>query len=270
MHTTLKLVFALALSILPVTLRAESTPQYTRFLMPIHVYDVPGAYGSVWRSQTWFRYSGAEVMYMAPYPFCFAFECTLLGPVNPGRPPVPIQYLANVPDGAILVHVESAHADEVTFESRIWDVSRAALSAGTEIPVVREDRMSAGPFYFLNIPIEPRLRATMRLYALPDVEQAEVEVRYFRQPDVSGPRIDLSIRLLRVERVMLRMRPPLESWDLFPAFAEIGNIETFPELAGEPRIWVEIVPLTPGMRAWGLVSLTNNETQQVTIISPQN
>lgn len=268
MRTMLKLALIFTLAALPSVSQAQPTAGYTRFLVPIHVHDIPGAYGSLWRSQTWFRYSSTEIMYMAPYPFCFAFECTLLGPVSPGRPTVPLQYLAGIPDSAILVHVESLHADEVTFESRIRDVSRAALSAGTEIPVVREDRMAAGPLYLLNIPIEPRFRYMMRLYALPDVEEPEVEVRYFRQPDTSAAQVDLRIHLLRVERVRLRTPPPFESWNLFPAVAEIGNIETFTEIMHESAVWVEVVPATEGLRIWALLSVTNNDTQQVTIISP--
>lgn len=201
-------------------------------------------------------------MVMAPQPYCFAFECTLAGTVRPGRPSLPFQHLTGYPESAILVHVESEHAPAVTFESRIRDVSRAAASAGTEVPVVREDRMSAGPLYLLDIPVEAGFRSTLRVYALPDVELPEVEVRYFRQPDPSGPGLDLDIHLLRTERLALRSRPSAGEWNLFPAIAEIGNVQTFPELAGESAIWVEIVPLTPGLRIWGLVSITNNETQR--------
>jgi len=32
---------------------------------------------------------------------------------------------------------------------------------------------------------------------------------------------------------------------------------------------VEIAPLTPGLRIWALLSVTNNDTQQVTIITPK-
>ncbi|HEX6100979.1 MAG TPA: hypothetical protein VF432_31970 [Thermoanaerobaculia bacterium] len=270
MRTTLRLAFTVILGLIPLTLSAETTPGYTRFLIPVYVIGTPGAYGSRWQSETWLRYSGIETMRMTPGPFCFAFECTLEGTVRPGRPSIPFQYLAGYPESAILVHVESEHASEVAFESRIRDVSRGARSAGTQIPVIREDRMSTGPLYLLNIPIESTFRNTLRVYALPEAEQPEVEVRYFRQPDPNGPGIDLNIYLLRVDRVALRVPPPLGTWQLAPAVAVIGNIETFPELAGESTIWVEVVPLTPGMRAWGLVSVTNNETQQVTVISPQN
>ncbi|HEX6097620.1 MAG TPA: hypothetical protein VF432_14930 [Thermoanaerobaculia bacterium] len=261
---------AVALALLPAALSAEPTPGYTRFLLPVYVSRTPGGYGSLWRSETWLRYSGTETARITPEPFCFAIECTLWGTLEPGESSIPFQRLAGYPESAILVHVESNHASEVTFDTRVRDLSRSTRSAGTRIPVIREDHMSTGPVYLLNIPLEPAFRHTLRMYALPDVQEPEVEVRYFRQPDPSGPRLDLNIHLLRVQRVALRTPPPIEIWNLAPAFAEIGNIETFPELAGESTIWVEIVPLTAGMRTWGMISVTNNETQQVTIISPQN
>jgi hypothetical protein len=191
------------------------------------------------------------------------------GPVNPSWPSLRLQHIFGYPESAILVHVESEHASEVTFATRIRDLSRAAVSAGTEIPVIREDRMSAGPIYLLNVPIEPRFRQTLRVYALPDVERPEVEVRYFRQPVPALRPSDFEIRLLRVERIALRTRASTEEFQFFPAIAEVANVETFPEFVGESTIWVEIVPLTPGLRIWALLSITNNENQQVTIISPQ-
>jgi hypothetical protein len=268
MRTTLKHAFTFLLGFCAATLGAQPTSGYTRFLIPVYVNDTPGAYGSLWRSETWVRYSGTETMRMAPRPYECA-DCPIGGAVEPDWPSLRVPYLAGYPEPAILAHVESQHVSAVTFASRIRDLSRAGLSGGTQIPVVREDRMSLGALYLLNIPIEPRFRQTLRVYALPDVEQPEVEVRYFRQPDGSGPGLDLNIYLLRAERVALRSRPSTAQFNLYPAIAEIGNVETFPELAGESAIWVEIVPITPGLRIWGLVSITNNENQQVTIISPQ-
>ncbi len=270
MRSTLTLLIALTFGVFGETLQAQPTPGYTRVLVPVYVVNTPGAYGSLWHSETWIRYSGTETMRMAPRPYDCAFECPVGGPVEPDRPSLRLPYLAGYPESAILVHVESQHVSEVTFASRIRDVSRAALSGGTEIPVVREDRMSTGPIYLLNVPIEPRFRHTLRVYALPDVEQPEVEVRYFRQPLPSDPLTDLNLYQLRAERIALRLGPPTDHWNLSPAIAVVGNVETFPELAGESAIWVEVVPITPGLRIWGLMSITNNENQQVTIISPQD
>jgi hypothetical protein len=107
--TVLKAVLTLALGIVPLTLSAEPTAGFTRFLIPVYAIDTPGAYGSRWRSETWLRYFGTENMRMAPRPFCFAFECALEGDIRPGRPSIPFQFLAGYAESAILVHVETGH-----------------------------------------------------------------------------------------------------------------------------------------------------------------
>lgn len=248
---------------------AQKTPGYTRFLVPVHVFDTPGAYGSLWRSETWLRYSGAEPVSIAPVPFCRGAECTIDGEIGPNLPAIPFEGLPAPAEPAILIHVASEHADEITIASRFRDVSRFTESAGTEVPVIREDRMSAAPLALLNVPVDPRFRSMLRLYALPDGSEYELEVRYFRQPSTSGPNIDLDVHLLRVDRVTLRSRESPLPWNFYPAMAEIGGLEQLPELAPEEKIWIEVAPLSPGLRIWALLSLTNNETQQVTLISPR-
>jgi len=48
-------------------------------------------------------------------------------------------------------------------------------------------------------------------------------------------------------------------------------VTTFPALAGKGPLRVVIAPAfdTPEREVWGFVSVTNNETQHVTVISPQ-
>jgi hypothetical protein len=248
---------------------AQENRAYTRFLIPVYTGEIPGAFGSRWQSRTWIHYSGTELAIIVPRAGCYGIMCTPEGTLGPGEPSLPYQQLAGFPEPAILVHVESAYADDVTFATRVRDLTRLADTAGTAIPVVREDRMPAGPVYLLDIPVDRRFRQTLRLYALPEVENPEVTVRYFRQPDASGFRIDLDIHLLRTDRVTLRRHAPGFPVNYYPALAEIGNIDLMPELAGEKTIWVEVAPVTAGLRIWALMSVTNNDTQQVTIITPK-
>ena len=35
-----------------------------------------------------------------------------------------------------------------------------------------------------------------------------------------------------------------------------------------PALWVEVVPITTGLRIWAMISVTNNDTQHVTLIAP--
>lgn len=45
------------------------------------------------------------------------------------------------------------------------------------------------------------------------------------------------------------------------------NCDVHP-LVGETSLWIEVVPITPGLRIWAFVSVTNNDTQQATLVTP--
>lgn len=50
----------------------------------------------------------------------------------------------------------------------------------------------------------------------------------------------------------------------------IGDLLTaHPELSRIAGVKIELTPVTQGMRIWGFVTVTNNDTQQVTTVSPQ-
>src|SRR5215203_1033455 len=151
-------------AMLTTAVAARATPDiselsYTRYLIPIIQNETTGAFGSRWRVDTWFYYSsiapGGPIV--LPSPFCrhgicfFGLHLLLEGDIRP-LPVEPNFYRGS----ALLFHVESQYADEFTFASRIRDVSRQQDSAGTEIPVVREDRITEQPVHLLNVPLAPK------------------------------------------------------------------------------------------------------------------
>jgi hypothetical protein len=243
---------------------------YTRFLVPFYAPDAAGAHGSQWHVETWLHYSGDEPAYFAPVPFCFAPLCPfLLVQLSPGYPALPVWPESAVAPSGILFHAESRFSSKFVFESRIKDLTRQRDSAGTEIPVIREDRITNDPVFLLNVPRSDDFRILLRIYALPEVDAPEVEVRYYRLPDAStGAGLNDDVVPLRDDRVQLRTYPPIGNFRLLPSAAEVANIESLRELAGYDAIWIEVVPVTPGLRLWAFVSLTNNTTQQVTVVTP--
>jgi hypothetical protein len=261
----LTLVFALSLS--------AAAADHVRFLVPIVAKNVPGAFGSSWTADTWFHYRGMTDAEMTPTPFCFGIPCidTLL--VEPGR--APMRFQRRFPgELAVLVHVDAAHAQEFQFASRIRDVSRSDRWAGSAVPVIREDAMTTATLRLLDVPVDAVFRNILRVYALPDVPQAEVEIRYYRMPDFDGTSVDLTPVLLRTDRLQLHESPNnalLRSLGLpvlFPFLGQVPNLQDFAELGGGEPIWIEVISVTPGLRFWAMVSITNNETQQVTLVTP--
>ncbi|HET9866940.1 MAG TPA: hypothetical protein VFQ06_06585 [Nitrospira sp.] len=80
--------------------------------------------------------------------------------------------------------------------------------------------------------------------------------------------------LLRTERLQLQesannaLRRMIGLPVLFPFLGQVPNLQDLPELQAEDAVWMEIAPVTPGLRFWAMVSITNNDTQQVTIVAP--
>lgn len=249
---------------------ALANPAWKRYLFPTLVRQpIPGINGSLWTSEAWLSYSGEEKAFFAPVLTLCQFQCSY--PVAVEGPLPPIQMVPDpLHDTALLVHVSSSEAPHFSFELRIRDVSREHDSAGTEIPVISEDAMSALPRRLLNIPLRARFRNTLRIYALPEVAEPEVEVRYLMMPE----RGQLEARVLRSDRVVMRRRPATGSemnlgiQGFYPSIAEVGHFHSFPEMAGHDEIWIEVVPVTPGLRIWAFASVTNDETQQVTVVTP--
>lgn len=250
---------------------AEETPRWKRYLLPVVTTTQPvsGVHGSLWVAESWFSYAGEIQTSVAPVILRCPFECPLPLPIGPKLPPTRLTVFP-LHDTALLVHVGAAEADFFTFESRIRDLSREDESAGTEIPVISEDKMSGLPRRLLDIPLRVKFRHMLRIYALPEVAQPEVEVRYFRMPGIE----QAEPVLLRTDRVSLRHRKPSPVEErsgihgLIPSIAEIGNVQNLPELLGHGNIWIEVIPVTPNLRVWAFVSITNDETQQVTIVTP--
>jgi hypothetical protein len=258
-------VLCLLPALAPSSASAQDNRAFARFLVPFHVASLPGGYGSRWQSETWVHYSGTASTTIIPHLLCFSV-CPLGGPLEPNWGSVPFRPAMTFPELALLVHVEQEHAGDVVFASRVRELSRSADSAGTEVPVIREADMSASTLRLLNVPIRPELRDMLRIYALPDLQDIQVDVRYFHQFQDGD---ELVVALLRQDRIRLRIPPPLGEYRLHPAVAEVGDLQAVRELAPEHAIWIEVAPVTPDARIWAFVSVTNNETQQVTLITPQ-
>lgn len=263
-----------SMQVVVLTVVAASTAfaqeSYTRFLLPFYTFDRAGAHGSVWEVRTWIHNGGTEPVNVVPPPVCgFAVPCSGGLVLAPNLAPLPVRPFENVATGFFL-RAESEHAADVVFSSRVRDLSVEADSAGTELPVVREDRFSSGPLALINVPLEaPRFRAMLRVYALPEVlAPREVELRCYRLPSFIDVPVEEKI-LLHTQRLLLGTPAgAAQSPEHYAAYAEVASIASIPQLAFEDAVWIEVEPVTPGLRIWGFVSVTNNETQQVTLVTP--
>ena len=247
-------------ALLSTALAAEGQTVYERFLVPLYGAPVAGAYGSRWGVETWVYYSGAEDTEIVPRLDVCMLTCHPFYALPAGEAPVRLEPAYT--GSSLLLHVDQRLAAAFHFASRVRDLSRGDGS-GTEIPVVHESRFSGAPLHLLNVPIRQGSRNTLRVYALPEVADPAVEIRYFRMP---RQELDRTPDLRRVDRIGLRTQPGVDGFLVRPSIATLDF--QIAELQSGDAAWLEIVPLTPGLRIWAMVSVTDNATQHVTLITP--
>lgn len=209
-------------------------------------FQGPGAFGSQWTTESFILSNGSTAYFRDALP-CDGCSAT----INIGT-----KRLANNanPWGHVLYAIRGTFG-AVDFASRIRDTSRQAQTAGTEVPVVRE-RDFRGLLRFFNIPIDSRYRVMLRVWSLSDNPQFLVNVE-------SIPPQQVTLSMTRIPGTTMSFG----SVDLAPLLSKAGvapaSVTVYPP--GFPSSF----PVPPSPQIWGMLSITNNDTQQVTIVSPQ-
>lgn len=131
------------------------------------------------------------------------------------------------------------------------DVSRANLNFGTEIPLVRFRDMEELNIALLGVPTEPGFRNTLRIYG------------------TTGMRIIVTVQ----GRDPVIVALPQPENDFEPAYAVFTD---FPVGAGTLWVRLEALPAASGPSPpiyfgnfWAFITVTNNETQAISTITPQ-
>lgn len=231
-------------------------------LFPV-AYRGAGALGSQWETEISLRNDNNHVL--TPFWSHFGTRCNPPCDARPRPRSTLIIRDLNIPPGFV-EHFSRQDMPSLAFGTLIRDRSRQAEALGTEIPVVRERDLFDRKFHLLNVPTDPRFRVALRLY---DLEGGLVVT-----PEQGRPRtITVRFQTMDSDDTIAALHVPLLPTVAYtPAFAIIGDlVATVPELAGKGPLRIEIDPdVAPGQRTvWGFVSVTNNETQHVTVISPQ-
>lgn len=242
-----------------------------RLLVPICITEpIPGAFGSLWEGTFSIYNPTSTVAGIDPCGWPEGDGCLLfLDPrtqVQPGATMLgfPDRYLRNaVPlngGGCIVQMTTHTNTAALAFQLRVRDTSRNHLSAGTEIPVVRHSELRRGPIYLLDVPFDDRFRRTLRLYHVELSLTNSVDF-LVRVVDPETNRV-LSERNVRAERHV--------PGNLFhPNYAQLDLVKD--GFGAVDRGRVEVIPLglSPNAGVWAFVSVTNNVTQEFTVITPQ-
>lgn len=254
---------------------------FTPALFPV-VFGGDGAYGAKWQTEASLYNGSDSVLDTAPLPRLFnAVNFCVYDPSIPcderlasHRAMTTVIAAASSRPGGYLMYVPRHAASQLSFGTRVRDLSRQSQDLGTEIPVVRESDLRAGRFSLVNVPTDARYRLTVRAYRL-DAPQASAI------PPGSGiPPMD------PISSIRMRITPlfvvdpaaaPLVDTDIPLGFVSAGFFSStindllaaYPQLRGAGPLRLEFDAATSRPSAWAMVSITNNETQHVTVVSPQ-
>ena len=246
-----------------------------RFLLPVSDGRVPGALGSLWKAElVAHNHSNSSVV---------VSECCCAIPEGCGSHSAnstffPGLFRLNPNDGAFMYVSDPA---AVTFSLRIRDVSRDSETWGTSIPVVPPWGAFTSTLHLIDVTVDSRFRSALRIYDFDSLgpDSTQVRVRIYDMCGLSPidvhcsttPLVDQTMSLVPRETTTTPSRPAMIMLpDLVAAFPVLSRVKPT-ILAGSDRpaaVRIEIDPITAGLRFWAFASVTNNATQQVTVIAP--
>ena len=255
-------IVALALSL---TFAVAATAQeYERVLLPVVVQGiVPGAYGSLWVSEFTFQNASRLSVLTDPRPCEIEADNDCRASLVPAGSIVHFRPGATDQGRAVrttFMLIPKSVAKEVHLRLTIKDISRADQSDGIELPIVRESEFRTEKISLLDIPAQ-RFRATLRIYNSAETPTS-VRVRVF---DLQATRSALVDRIVHLDATQIADTGHF----LTPGFAELGDLitEALQRMPALEHARIEIDPA--GAPVWAFVSITNNTTQQVSLVTPQ-
>lgn len=236
----------------PMTISTSSgiPESYERILLPVFTPPVHGAFGSEFRTDLRIMHSFGEpeVTLYGVSPICI----TCLPP--PENAPLVLQPREEIgPEGIVyngspgrFLYASPGEAPLLAMNLRVYDVTRDAMNFGTEIPVVRQsDFVMKNHLTLLGVPTDPRFRNTLRIYA--------------------DRRLPFLVTVGDREPVSIRLESGRDVFD--PAYAVFDD---FPIGSQPVRVTIKVdSPLAVVMPFWAFITVTNNETQMITTITPQ-
>lgn len=235
---------------------------WSRILVPLTETDIPGANGSLWKTELTGLIESTTGLFMDPAG-CGAIEdpCQLppLGKTFDLRreslvwPTFPAQF----------IYVRKPDAKKLVVSTRVYDASKSTATAGAFIPTARDEDFSAGGFTVIGIPVAPQFRSTLRVYDASASDFGEIQIGLF------GDNENLPFY---VGATHLQSDPDRQTFTtaLLPAHPSIAQIDLSALIpaAKYSRVRVQIATEDASLRLWGFVSITNNETSHVTVITP--
>lgn len=243
-----------------------SAADYQPVLVPLTSDTIRGANGSIWTAEL-FIFNASSLPLRMPGP-------DLIGQGPDQDPPVivPPHETEQVflerhhEERGHFLYVPNGLASAPKFSLRARDLSRNATTLGTEIPVVKRSQ-AANDILLVDIPTDPAYRATLRIYSFRP-EPLRVGVRVYPEDgDTLIEQYDVELHGV-VNHDFVYPFPP------YPAAITLNPFTPAVRASGHERVRIELTNYgsnvsPPPPPIWAFVSITHNETQQVTTVTPR-
>lgn len=229
-------------------------------LVPFTFKSAPGYGGSRWSSELWVHNEAGHDVSLTPK-ICGGLsglhECDdaplIVAAKSSLRVPAGQSFYWMVP--GTYYSIPRADAAQLSFDLRLVDETHPETSA-TSIPVVRVQPRSK--LVLLNVPNDGHGRMLLRVYGFQQVFAAHVYD------------LDTGERLAD-ERLLYSMPTDIGGGTTYPGFAaQSSAIFDVPAVRKAHRLRVEIESVYPEYPAfmWAIITITDNVTQHVTVITP--
>ncbi|HYH07984.1 MAG TPA: hypothetical protein VEK11_13075 [Thermoanaerobaculia bacterium] len=136
--------------------------------------------------------------------------------------------------------------------------------AYTELPIVRASDFREGKMQFIGVRLDEDFRQTVRTYGLDGRQTGHLIMRVY------------SLKTGELEHSCLHYVGPLsetpeltaDGRQLRPSFGMECNMADHVHAHGQ-KVRIELESLTPGLKYWAFLSITNNKTQHFYTVLPQ-
>jgi len=227
---------------------APPSPKFfDRALIPV-VFNGPGAFGSHWETELSLRNDNT-------------FTVEPWRPID-GKaelvPRQPVLFSGDAP-GGIFVGIPLQASASLALHAGVRDISREASEWSTELPIVREEQFSTTGIDLLDIPANPRFRTMLRIYStLNPISPYNAQVHVIVYSLENGGTYRSFFATLNDGSGCTDAGSCAEH----PSSVSIPDV-TSGNFSG--RVGIQIQTTLP---IWAFATVTNNETQHVTIVSP--
>jgi len=249
---SIRITFALLVAISAATALANPSGDWV-VVVPINPGTLAGANGTQWVTSLWVsNASDHDTLIDCDDPGncpVLRAHSTLQLPAAPYRNLTHDGFL-RIATGLLL----NVPADAISVELRTTDSITAPHSAGTEIPVARPSDFKKTVLTLPHVPMSDHSRASLRLYG---TANGEATVHVFD----AATGAELSATTVSLTGGTVSNSPFGSAFPTPPSYASVA----LPLTANPVRI--EVVPGS-GLAIWGFASVTDNVSEQFTIVSP--